>query len=116
MPGITSNIRAIALALALTGCAAQAPAPAASAEQPAASSPGAPEQHDIILSILIKADGTVGNVKVERSSGNPKFDAAAVDFYRTKAKYQAGTKNGEPIDAWKTIKVTWKAREDGRTN
>lgn len=65
------------------------------------------EQGDVILAVLVNADGSVGEVKVEKSSGFPRLDEAAVDFYK-KAKYLPAMKDGKPIAGWKTLKVTFK--------
>jgi periplasmic protein TonB len=69
------------------------------------------EEGDVIISILINSDGSVGDVKVEKSSGYQRLDDAAVDFYKNKAsKFLPATRAGQPVAAWKTLKVTWKLR------
>ncbi|HSB95169.1 MAG TPA: energy transducer TonB, partial [Spongiibacteraceae bacterium] len=68
------------------------------------------EQGDVIIAIWVTADGTVGEVKVEKSSGFERLDEAAVTFYQ-KLKLLPATKDGKPIAAWKTLKVTWKLKK-----
>lgn len=69
------------------------------------------EEGDTIIAILILADGSVGEVRVEKSSGFQRLDDAAVAFYKSgKPKFNPGTKAGQPIAAWKTLKVTWKLK------
>lgn len=69
------------------------------------------EEGDVIIAILINSDGSVGDVKVEKSSGYQRLDDAAVEFYKTKAsKFLPATKGGQPVAAWKTLKVTWKLK------
>jgi protein TonB len=69
------------------------------------------EEGDVIIAILVNVDGSVGDVRVEKSSGYQRLDDAAVEFYKTKAsKLLPATKGGQPIAAWKTLKVTWKLK------
>jgi protein TonB len=69
------------------------------------------EEGETIIAILINADGSVGEVRVEKSSGYQRLDDAAVDFYKNKAsKFIPGTRAGQPVAAWKTMKVVWKLK------
>lgn len=118
-----SNFRmiVIALALGLAGCAAKQSTPdarptvgtanSATTGQPVSDTLNASEAQAVILAILIKADGSVGDVKVEKSSGLQEFDDRAVDIYRNKVKYIPGTKDGKNVDSWKLIRVVWKMKE-----
>jgi protein TonB len=69
------------------------------------------EEGDVIIAILVNGDGSVGEVKVEKSSGFQRLDDAAVEFYK-KAKYLPATKDGKPLVAWKTLKVTFKLKKN----
>lgn len=68
------------------------------------------EEGDVIIAILVNVDGSVAEVKVEKSSGFQRLDEAAVTFYK-KTKLLPATKGGQPIAAWKTLKVTWKLKK-----
>lgn len=70
------------------------------------------EEGDVFISILVNADGSVGDVRVDKSSGFERLDAAAVEFYKSgKPKLLPATKGGQPIAAWKSLKVTWKLKK-----
>lgn len=70
------------------------------------------EEGNVILAILINTDGSIGEVRMEKSSGFQKLDDAAVEFYKSgKAKFLPATKGGQPIAAWKTLQVTWKLKK-----
>ncbi len=68
------------------------------------------EEGDVIVAILVNADGSVGDIKVEKSSGFQRLDEAALDFYR-KAKYLPGMKDGKPMASWKTLKIKYQLKK-----
>ena len=108
-------IIALATMLSLAGCASNQhshPAPAASqAAAPAA--PAAPpkvvppslvsnvppmgNETSVVLSITVKADGTVGAVGIIDSSGYADLDTGAAESVK-RFKFAPATANGKPID------------------
>ena len=122
---------AIASALGLAGCAstqhnhvqAAAPAPVPQVPAPAAPThvnppkvvppslvsnvPSVGQDSNIVLSLTIKADGTVGAVGVVETSGYPDLDTAAAESVK-KFKYAPATANGRPIDYVLHQTVTYK--------
>lgn len=107
-------IISLATALSLAGCASNQhshPAPAAQAVAPAA--PVAPpkvvppslvsnvppmgNETSVVLSINVKADGTVGAVGIIESSGYADLDTAAAESVK-RFKFAPATANGKPID------------------
>jgi protein TonB len=57
------------------------------------------EEGIVVLEILIKADGTVGEVKIKRSSGFKRLDTTAVTAVK-RWRYQPATQGDKKIDFW----------------
>lgn len=58
----------------------------------------------VVLSYVVKSDGTLGEVKVMRSV-SPELDATAIKGLRSVGKWIPGTQNGEPKDVTLTMPV-----------
>jgi periplasmic protein TonB len=56
------------------------------------------EEGIVVVKIQIKANGSVGNVDLVKSSGFSRLDRAAVDGVRT-FEYLPETRNGVPVDS-----------------
>jgi protein TonB len=69
------------------------------------------EEGEVIISVLVGADGKVTDGKVEKSSGFERLDKAALDYYMRRGRFLPGTKDGQPIAAWKAIKVTFNLKK-----
>jgi periplasmic protein TonB len=61
----------------------------------------------VLLSIQILADGRVGQVKLDRSSGHPKLDESALREAK-KWRFVPGTSDGKPMAMWKQLPVTFR--------
>lgn len=61
----------------------------------------------VLLSIYILADGRVGEVKLERSSGYAKLDESALREAK-KWRFVPGTTDGQPLAMWKQLPVTFR--------
>lgn len=57
------------------------------------------EQGTVLLLILVKADGTVGEVQLKTSSGFARLDQAARQAVK-RWQFQPALKEGQPIDFW----------------
>ena len=57
------------------------------------------EQGTVVLHILIKADGSVGQAKLQQSSGFSRLDKAALKAIK-RWRYQAARQGGKAIDYW----------------
>lgn len=68
------------------------------------------EEGDVIVSLLIREDGTVGEVKVEKGSGYSRLDEATVEQVK-KWRFLPGTREGKPAAMWITRKVAWKLKK-----
>lgn len=60
------------------------------------------EKGIVSLEILVKADGTVGEVKVKKSSGYKRLDTAAITAIK-RWRFIAASENGISIDYWYEI-------------
>lgn len=57
------------------------------------------EEGVVLLEILIKADGSVGELKLKNSSGHKRLDDTALKAVAT-WRYQPATQGGKAIDYW----------------
>lgn len=57
------------------------------------------EEGTVVLEILIKADGTVGEIKIKSSSGFKRLDTTAVNAVKH-WRYQPATQGDKKIDFW----------------
>lgn len=58
----------------------------------------------VVIRVLVRADGAVGSVLVDQSSGNPALDRAVVEAAAS-WRFQPATRDGVAIDAWAVIPV-----------
>ncbi len=61
----------------------------------------------VLLSIYILADGRVGEVKLDRSSGHAKLDDSALREAK-RWRFVPGTSDGKPMAMWKQVPVTFR--------
>jgi len=61
----------------------------------------------VLLSIYILADGRVGDVKLERSSGFARLDESALREAK-KWRFVPGTSDGTPLAMWKQVPITFR--------
>ncbi len=68
-------------------------------------------QGRVIIQFVVKADGSIGEVKVLRGK-SPELDAEAVRVVKTLPKFIPGRMNGKPVNVWYTIPVSFKLTGD----
>lgn len=61
----------------------------------------------VLLSIYILADGRVGEVRLDGTSGYAKLDESALREAR-KWRFVPGTRDGNPVAMWKQVPVTFR--------
>jgi protein TonB len=61
----------------------------------------------VLLSLHILADGRVGEVKLERSSGFAKLDESAMREAK-RWRFIPGTRDGSPFAMWKQVPITFR--------
>jgi len=61
----------------------------------------------VLLSLYILANGSVGEVKLARSSGFPRLDDSALREAK-KWRFVPGTSDGTPLAMWKQVPITFR--------
>jgi protein TonB len=67
----------------------------------------------VLLSLQILADGRVGEVKLDRSSGFPKLDESAMREAK-RWRFIPGTSDGSPQAMWKQVPITFRLNQVDR--
>jgi protein TonB len=69
------------------------------------------QQHTgtVLLSVQVLANGRVGEVRIDQSSGYPRLDASAVREARD-WRFKPGTSDGVPIVMWKQVPITFRLK------
>jgi protein TonB len=62
------------------------------------------EQGTVMLQVLVKADGTAGEVKLKSSSGHPLLDKAAMSAVQS-WRFNPATSDGKPIAEWYLVPI-----------
>jgi protein TonB len=65
------------------------------------------EQGTVVLTVLVKSDGTAGDVEVKSSSGFPRLDRAAADAVKS-WHFNPATIDGKPVDKSYDVPITFK--------
>ena len=68
------------------------------------------EQGTVLLLILVKADGTVGEIKLKTSSGFSRLDQAAKQAVK-RWQFQPALKDGQPIDFWYELPLKFRLNQ-----
>lgn len=63
----------------------------------------------VLLAVQVLPDGSIGDVRIERSSGRPRLDQAALRAART-WKLVPGTRDGVAAIMWKQVPVTFQLK------
>ncbi|MFZ6682252.1 energy transducer TonB, partial [Undibacterium sp. Tian12W] len=67
------------------------------------------ETGTVLLSVLIGADGTVADVKIDKSSGFRGLDnAVKSQLMSGSCKNKPGTVDGKPQQTWAKVQYVWK--------
>jgi protein TonB len=64
------------------------------------------EQGTVVLQVLVKADGTAGEVKLKTSSGHPLLDKSAMSTVRS-WRFIAATRDGKAVAEWYPVPITF---------
>ena len=71
-------------------------------------------QGRVIVQFVVKKDGNIGEVKVVRSV-DKDLDAEALRIVKTLPKFIPGRQNGQAVDVWYTLPVTFKLPQESNT-
>lgn len=66
------------------------------------------EEGSVVLQVLVRADGSVQDGKIQKSSGFPRLDEAALKHALRAWRFTPGTEDGAPVTTWHSVKVTFK--------
>lgn len=58
----------------------------------------------VVLRFVVKSDGSVGKVVVQKGL-SPDCDKAAIDLIKSLPRFKPGKENGQPVNAWFTCPV-----------
>jgi TonB family protein len=64
------------------------------------------EEAVVTLRVLVRHDGSVGDVQIATSSGSARLDQSAHDVVGD-WRYQPATVNGAPVDSWVPVNIIW---------
>lgn len=64
-------------------------------------------QGRVVVQFVVKKDGSIGDVKVVRSK-DPDLDREAVRVVKTFPNFIPGKMNGQPVNVWYTLPVSFK--------
>lgn len=64
-------------------------------------------QGRVVVQFVVQKDGSIGQVKVARSK-DPDLDKEAVRVVKSLPRFQPGKQNGNPVNVWFTLPVTFK--------
>ena len=60
-------------------------------------------QGKVIVQFVVEKDGSIGQVKIARSSGDNSLDHEAIRVSKTLDKFNPGKQNGQPVRSWFTL-------------
>mgnify|MGYP003406633713 CR=1 FL=1 len=66
------------------------------------------EEGSVVLQVLVGPDGKVQDGKVQKSSGFPRLDEAALKHALRAWRFTPGSEDGNPVTTWHSVKVTFK--------
>lgn len=67
------------------------------------------EEGTVVLRVLVKADGSAGQVEIRKSSGYPMLDDAAREAVQ-EWRFNPATREGKPVSEWYLVPVTFTLR------
>lgn len=69
------------------------------------------EEGTVLLRVLVRADGTAGNIEIKKSSGYPLLDKSASTTVQT-WRFTPATVNGKPVDEWYEVPIPFKLQNN----
>ena len=67
----------------------------------------------VLLSVLVRSDGGVGDIDVQKSSGFSALDDAALRTVRSRWRFVPARKAGEAVDARVTVPIRFQLADEG---
>ena len=66
------------------------------------------EAGTVVLAVYVLETGRAGEVKVQKSSGFPRLDEAAVKEVQRNYRFVPGKEDGKPVSMWHTFAITFR--------
>ena len=66
------------------------------------------EEGSVIVQVLVDPEGKVSDGKIQKSSGFPRLDEAALKHALGAWRFTPGTEDGKPVSVWHSVKVTFR--------
>ena len=110
-PGTQRRFVVLTLALVISGCAAAPGDPRSAETAPRAGHAGQPGDDErgaapTMLRVLVREDGKVGDIRLERSSGNAQLDRTAMSAVRN-WQFVPKIVDGTPVPDWVDVPFSW---------
>ncbi|MDP1534386.1 MAG: energy transducer TonB [Rubrivivax sp.] len=68
------------------------------------------EEGTVRLYILVNPDGSVARLELEKSSGHPRLDRAAIDTVQSSWKFEPARQGSTPVAAWVIVPIQFTLR------
>lgn len=68
------------------------------------------EQGTVVLTVMVRSDGSAGSVEVKSSSGSTRLDRAAVDAVKS-WRFVPATVDGKPVDKAYDVPITFNSQK-----
>ena len=65
------------------------------------------EEGIVVLSIQVLESGRIGDVMLEKNSGYPRLDEAAMDYVRKHWRFTPELRDDVPVVDWKTVSIAF---------
>jgi len=65
------------------------------------------EQGSVILRVYVQADGSAGEIQIQKSSGSRRLDSAAVEAAKNSKFRPAQARSGRDVGSWVDIPYTF---------
>ncbi|MEW6592049.1 MAG: energy transducer TonB, partial [Pseudomonadota bacterium] len=62
------------------------------------------------LNVLVNADGSVGRLELDRSSGHPRLDHSAMETVQSSWKFEPARQGGKAVPAWVIVPIQFTLR------
>lgn len=62
------------------------------------------------LNVLVNADGSVGRLELDRSSGHPRLDRSAMETVQSSWKFEPARQGGKAVPAWVIVPIQFTLR------
>lgn len=68
------------------------------------------EEGLVRLNVLVNADGSVGRLELDRSSGHPRLDRSAMETVQSSWKFEPARQGGKAVPAWVIVPIQFTLR------